>query len=113
MPLADAERFIEELKREFPRFRIVYKRDSRLCRWIHAALWTLTLGGQRHFLHGYYTVIGDTLYVPGSWDSLGPADRVILLRHERVHLRQRRRYGPLGMTFLYLLPWFPRGLAYA
>jgi hypothetical protein len=39
-------------------------------------------------------------------------DRVILLRHERVHLRQRRRYGAFLMTWLYLIPFFPLGLAY-
>ena len=63
-------------------------------------------------MNGYYTVLGDTLYVPDSWDQLGGADRIILLRHERVHLRQRRRYGALGMALLYLLPFFPLGLAY-
>jgi hypothetical protein len=104
--------FLAELEREFPNFKVVYKRESLLCRWIHHALLLVTLGGQRSFLAGYYTVIGDTLYVPESWDTLAPADRVILLRHERVHLRQRRRYGMLGMTFLYLLPLLPLGLAY-
>lgn len=112
MTRVDADRFLQELGLEFPNFRVVYKRESRLCRCIHAALFAITLGGQRHFLQGYYTVIGHTLYVPDSWDSLAPADRVILLRHERVHLRQRRRYGTLGMTLLYLLPLFPLGLAY-
>src|SRR5690606_36727942 len=33
-------------------------------------------------------------------------------RHERVHLRQRRRYTFVGMAFLYLIPLFPLGLAY-
>ncbi|HWA77854.1 MAG TPA: hypothetical protein VG937_36215 [Polyangiaceae bacterium] len=108
----DADRFITELCSEFPRFRIVYKRSSPLCHALHAGLLLVTLGGQRRFLSGYYTVLGDTLYVPDSWDSLGSADRVILLRHERVHLRQRRRYGALGMALLYLLPFFPLGLAY-
>lgn len=108
----DAARFMNELEREFPNFRVVYKRESALCRWIHRALLLVTLGGQRLFLTGYYTVLGDTLYVPESWDALAPADRVVLLRHERVHLRQRRRYGMLGMTLLYLLPFLPLGLAY-
>jgi hypothetical protein len=57
-------------------------------------------------------VLGDTLYVPDSWDRLDADDRVILLRHERVHLRQRRRFGSVGMALLYLLPFFPLGLAY-
>lgn len=103
---------LDEMAREFPAFRITYKRDSTLSHLIHWFLMTVTLGGQRHFLNGYYTVIGDTLYVPDSWDSLDETGRAILLRHERVHLRQRRRYGSVGMTLLYLLPFFPLGLAY-
>lgn len=97
---------------EFPRFRVIYKRHSALCRLIHLALAAVTLGGQRGFSTEYYTVLGDTLYVPDSWDALDDDDRVILLRHERVHLRQRRRYGLLGMAFLYLVPFAPMGLAY-
>ncbi len=104
--------FLAELSREFPAFRVVYKRDSALCRAIHAALLLVTIGGQRAFLNGYYTVIGDTLYVPDSWDQLDDDERVILLRHERVHLRQRRRYGSVGMALFYLLPFLPLGLAY-
>ncbi|MFO7180273.1 MAG: hypothetical protein DIU78_016350 [Pseudomonadota bacterium] len=106
------EELLEELRREFPRFRICYKRKSPLSRAIHWALVALTMGRQRDFLTGYYTVIGDTLYVPDSWDALDDVDCEILLRHERVHLRQRRRYGALGMAFLYLVPFFPLGLAY-
>src|SRR5690606_16543637 len=60
----------------------------------------------------YHTVIGDTLYTPDTWGSSRALDRLILLRHERVHLRQRRRLGTLGMAFLYLVPFFPLGLAY-
>lgn len=85
------EELLEELRREFPRFRICYKRTSQLSRAIHWALLALTFGRQREFLTGYYTVIGDTLYVPETWDALDDADCEILLRHERVHLRQRRR----------------------
>jgi hypothetical protein len=107
-----AERFLNELRAEFPRFCIIYKRDSPISRLLHVLLCIVTCGGQREFLTGYYTVLGDTLYVPNSWDRLDPAGRVILLRHERVHLRQRRRYGAIGMALLYLLPFFPLGLAY-
>lgn len=114
-PLAsarDAEQFLAELRAEFPRFKLLYKRTSAVSHVLHVALLVVTLGGQREFISGYYTVLGDTLYVPDLWDGLGSADRVILLRHERVHLRQRRRYGFLGMALLYLLPFFPLGLAY-
>ena len=103
---------MDEMRREFPSFRIVPKRGDALSRLIDGALRILTLGGQRHYLTRYHTVIGDTLYVPETWAKLADLERVILLRHERVHLRQRRRYGGLLMTFLYLIPFLPLGLAY-
>ncbi len=104
--------FLAELKQEFPLFRIVEKSTSPLS---HAIAWGLrfvTLGQQRSYLSVYYTVIGDTLYVPPGWSVLRGVDRVILLRHERVHLRQRRRWTTLGMAFIYLIPLLPLGLAY-
>jgi len=79
---------------------------------IDVALRLVTLGGQRHYMTRYHTVIGDTLYVPDGWPSMSDVDRVILLRHERVHLRQRRRWTLPGMALLYLLPLLPLGLAW-
>ena len=110
--MVQSERFMDEMRREFPHFRIVPKRGNALSRAIDVALRIVTLGGQRHYLTRYHTVIGDTLYVPETWPDLADLDRVILLRHERVHLRQRRRYGAPLMAFLYLIPFFPLGLAY-
>ena len=107
-----SERFVGDLKAEFPAFCIRSKRGDRLSQAIDWALRLVTLGGQRHYLTKYHTVIGDTLYVPETWESMPDLDRVILLRHERVHLRQRRRYGGALMTFLYLIPFLPLGLAY-
>jgi hypothetical protein len=100
------------MKAEFPAFCIRPKRGDALSVAIDWALKLVTLGGQRHYLTRYHTVIGDTLYVPETWAELSDLDRVILLRHERVHLRQRRRYGGALMTFLYLVPLLPLGLAY-
>lgn len=105
-------RFIETIRDEFPTFRIVSKHGHWPSRLIDLALKALTFGGQRSYLTRYHTVIGNTLYVPPTWEQMGDLDRVILLRHERVHLRQRRRYGSMLMTFLYLIPFFPLGLAY-
>ncbi len=104
--------FIEEIKREFPRFRIVEKTKSRLNRVIDVCLKFITFYGQSGYMTEYHTVLGYTLYVPGDWEQISDIDRVITLRHERVHLRQRRRYTMLGMALLYLLPFFPLGLAY-
>ena len=52
------EELLEELRREFPRFRICYKRTSQLSRAIHWALLALTFGRLRVFVSGFYRVIG-------------------------------------------------------
>jgi hypothetical protein len=109
-PQADA--LLREISAEFPRFRIVGKAESPLSFAIDRALRLVTLGAQSRFLTHYHTVIGDTLYVCDAWRSMSDVARVILLRHERVHLRQRRRYGLLPFAVLYLVPFFPLGLAY-
>jgi hypothetical protein len=105
-------RILDELKREFPSFRIRHKRTSRLQRAIHVTLATVTFGGQKVYLTQYHTVLFGTLWVPDTWDAMSDDDKYILLRHERIHLRQRARMGDVAMAFLYLLPFFPLGLAY-
>lgn len=114
--MADApsqtERFLEEIRREFPTFKVIHKRDDVLSKLIDVTLKVVTLGGQREYLTHYHTVIANRLYVPTCWEEEDDLDRVIVLRHERVHLRQSRRYGFVGMAFLYLLPFLPVGLAY-
>ena len=110
--MVDSAAVVQQIREEFPGFRIVYKDRSRLSLLIDWTLRCLTLGGQRHYLTRYHTVIGHTLYVPRAWDHTPEVERVILLRHERVHLRQRRRLGFLPMAFVYLIPFFPLGLAY-
>jgi hypothetical protein len=106
------EAFFAELHAEFPAFRIVPKETSTLSRTIDVALRIITLGGQNRFMTEYHTVIGATLYVPHAWQRTAPRDKIVLLRHERVHLRQRRRFGFLLMAWIYLVPFLPLGLAY-
>jgi len=108
----ETDRFLLALRQEFPGFEIVPKAGSLLSLAIDIALKLVTLGGQRHYLTRYHTVIGDTLYVPAAWSAMSDEARVILLRHERVHLIQRRRYGFPLFAFLYLVPALPLGLAY-
>jgi hypothetical protein len=104
--------FLDEIRAEFPRFRVVPKRGDAFSKAIDVALRVVTLGGMRDYLTHYHTVIANTLYVPEGWDRESDVERVIVLRHERVHLRQSRRYGFVGMAAIYLLPIFPIGLAY-
>ena len=109
-PLSNA--LLREIQAEHPSFEILPKRGSRLQRAIHHAVAVLTLGGQRVYLTRYHTVMFGKLWVPDSWESMGDADRYILLRHERVHLRQRARMGDVAMAFVYLVPILPLGLAW-
>jgi hypothetical protein len=106
------ERLLRQMEVEFPGFAVLPKRSSVLQRLIHVALQVLTLGGQRIYLTGYYTVMFGKLWVPDAWDRLPDLDRYVLLRHERVHLRQRARMGDIVMAFVYLVPIFPLFLAY-
>lgn len=107
-----ASAFLAELAAEFPRFRVIPKRDSPLSHCIHWLLLVLSFGGQRRYLSDYHTVIGSRLYVSEHWPQMNDLERTILLRHERVHLRQRKRLTLPGMAFVYLVPWLPVGLAY-
>src|SRR5262249_4213932 len=45
MSVSRLDRFLAELQKEFPRFRIAKKRTSKLQRAIHVALAVITLGG--------------------------------------------------------------------
>jgi hypothetical protein len=107
-----SDAFIEEIKREFPRFAIVPKRTSALQRAIHRFLTIITFGGQRHYLRQYHTAMFGKLYVPDVWAEMGDDERYILLRHERVHLRQRKRMGDVVMAVIYIFPILPLGLAW-
>lgn len=106
------EHLLGEIRAEFPRFAIVRKRDSGLQRAIGVALAAITLGGQRSYMSRYHTVLFGRLYVPDAWERMDDDARYILLRHERVHLRQRRRMGDAAMAFVYMVPFFPLFLAW-
>jgi hypothetical protein len=109
---AKLDALIDELMLEFPRFRIRRADDSRLFRLAERCL--VRVAGQRgsEWANHYLTMVGYTLYVPAYWDQLPAYQRLVALRHERVHLRQRRRLSLVGMIALYLFLPVPVGLAY-
>jgi hypothetical protein len=102
----------EEMAAEFPGFRIIPKASSRTQQLIHRLVAVVTFGGNRSYLDGYHTTIGRRIYVTSGWDQMSRDRRWLLLRHERVHMRQFRRFTFPGMTLLYLLIPLPVGLAY-
>jgi hypothetical protein len=109
---ADYEALLAEITREFPRFQVVRKDESPFQKLIDRLLRVVTFGVMREYLTSYQTTIGWTVYVTPDWMERSPADRIVTLRHERVHLWQFRRYTRPGMSFLYLMVPLPVGLAY-
>jgi len=107
-----SEELIESIAREFPSFAIRKKSSSSLQRSIDIALRVVTFGQMRTYLSHYHTVLFGTLWVPDAWERMADLDRYVLLRHERIHLRQRARMGDFVMGVVYLFPFFPIGLAY-
>jgi hypothetical protein len=103
---------LDEIRDEFPGFRLIPKDRSLLQRSIGAALAVLTLGGARHYVDGFVTTIGQRVYVTPGWDRRPPEERYVTLRHERIHLRQFRRWGALPLALGYLLLPLPAGLAW-
>jgi hypothetical protein len=101
------EQLLDEIRREFPTFEVRPKRTSVLQRAIGLGLAVITLGGQRSYMSRYHTVLFGKLYVPDAWGAMSDDDRYILLRHERVHLRQRQRMGDVLMALMYLFPPLP------
>ncbi len=106
------ERYLDALREEFPRLRVIEKDRDAFSRLIDRALRVITLGGQNAFMTRYVTTIGRTIYLPSSWAERTPESRYVTLRHEAVHLRQFQRYGLVLTALIYLLPIAPLGLAW-
>jgi len=101
-----------DIEREFPTFVMVSKRDSLLMRAVGRFLLILSFGKMKQFMTNFTTTIGDTVYTPTDWETFSPRSQTIILRHERVHMRQARKYTRFWFSFLYLFVFFPIGLAW-
>ena len=101
-----------DLRAEFPKYSLQWKKHSPLMRAIDVFLKIITFGFMSTFMVDFITTIGFTVYVPDCWASMTDGNRLIVLRHERVHMRQRVKYGSFLFSFLYLFCPLPAGLAY-
>ncbi len=90
---------LAETEKEFPLFEIRPKQGSWLMKAADLGLKIITLGAMGTFMTDFLTTVGETVYVPAGWDDRSDARKAAVLRHERVHMRQRRRYG----TFFFFL----------
>lgn len=98
--MADSEysRVLAETLKEFPKFRVVSKADSKFMRFLAKLLFF-----NKAFMTSFHTTIGNKLYVARSWRDLSDYGKAALLRHERVHLRQQKRYTMALYSMMYLL----------
>ncbi len=97
------EKVVDETLSEFPSFRLLPKSQSLLMKVINVLLLIITLGMYRRFMQLYVTTIGLTVYVPENWATWSPYERAMVLRHERIHMRQRRAVGKFWFSLSYLL----------
>lgn len=102
------EELLRDILEEFPDFQIVVKSESRLMVCIDKFLKIVTLGRMKTFMTGFTTTVGNTTYVSTNWNELSRTIRSIVLRHERIHLRQAKSYSRFFFSFLYIfvLPVF-------
>lgn len=92
-----------ETLREFPDFTLRHKSNSTLMKVLDLLLKIITFGQMTSFMTHFITTMGTTVYVHTEWPSLSDIGKAVILRHERIHMRQRKRYGNFLFTVMYLL----------
>ena len=94
--------YLEKLTEEFPKFDLKKKSESKLMKFLSLLLKIISFGNMKNFMDKYITTIGYTVYVPDGWANKPDDDKIIILRHEAVHMRQRERLGFVLMSLIYL-----------
>ena len=112
MTKEEYQKILNETTNEFPDFEILPKEESKLMKVIDIALKIITFGQMKNFMTGFITTIGNKVYVPGTWGNATLTSKAEIIRHERVHMRQAKRYGRFLFSFLYLVVPLPTAFAY-
>jgi len=112
MDLIELAVVTRDIEREFSSFVMIRKEDSWLMRLINVVFFILTFGQMKAFMTSFTTTLGTAVYTPKQWDTFSPMSKAVILRHERVHMRQARKHTWLWFSFLYLFAFFPVGLAW-
>lgn len=102
-----ASKFVEDNS-----IKLIYKDESRLMRAFNKLFY---FGKKDSKFMNYYATTGKNriVYIPrGWWSKASDEEKVILLRHELIHMKQMERYGRFLFLFLYFCFPFPIGLAY-
>lgn len=103
---------LEDIKKEFPDFEMKKKSDSLFMKILNIFLIIVTFGAQKKFMTDYVSVISNKVYVPTKWEEWTNYNKTSILRHERVHMYQVKKYGSFIYNILYLFIPLPMLLAY-
>jgi hypothetical protein len=105
------EALVAEVKEEFTDFEIKNKSESSLMTAIDIFLKIITFNQMDSFMKNFTTTLGNKIYVPSGWDKYSLIDKSAIILHERVHMRQARKYTRPLFSFLYVAA-LPLGFAY-
>jgi hypothetical protein len=97
---------LEGLKKEFPKFRVVIKDESKLMKFFAFFLNPFN----PRFMDQFTVTLGQTIYMP-RW-MVGKDFAVEVLRHEAVHIRDSKKWGLLYYISYCILPIGPSFRAY-
>lgn len=95
---------IAEIRREFPDFELIQKSRSGFMKLLNVLLLVITFGQMRTFMTAFTTTIGCKVYIPDNWTESPWKIRAEVLRHERVHMRQKKKWGFLFYIAYLFLP---------
>lgn len=98
--------YLEELdrvKKQFPKFKIVNKKDSFFMKLISWLLFIITFGkmSRETFMNSFHTTIGNTLYVSNTWNLKTDLAKHCTLHHESVHLEQSSKDPLFSLKYLF------------
>lgn len=102
---------LANIKAEYPDFKLVEKSTSKLMKVIDVLLKVITFWRMTEFMTSFTTTLGYTVYTASGWSDLSERTKIAILRHERVHMRQKKEGGFLFSVKYLLLP-FPILWAY-
>lgn len=97
----DYEKLIATIKWYIPEFDILEKQNS----WFQKLIGWLLYPFNKTYMTNYYTVMFGKLWVPSGYKNYSYSKLYEILRHEFIHLLDKKKYGILfDLSYLFLFP---------
>lgn len=97
------EILMHAIYKEFPKFKVKKKSDSKVF-WkiLQFLLMIVSFGKQKDLMEGYATTLGTTVWVFDRWDEYDSYQKYSMLRHELDHIQTNYDDGYFKYIFGYL-----------